>query len=39
MTSPHTERFGAVGIAPAEYRRRLRPALEARPGPLRPPAG
>ena len=39
MTSPHTERFGAVGLAPAEYRRRLRPALEARPGPLRPPAG
>ena len=39
MTSPHTERFGAEGIAPAEYRRRLRRALKARPGSLRAPAG
>jgi leucyl/phenylalanyl-tRNA--protein transferase len=39
MTSPHAERFGATGIAPAEYRRRLRRALDVRPGPLRPPGG
>jgi Leu/Phe-tRNA-protein transferase len=39
MTSPHTERFGAEGVAPAEYRRRLRLALKARPAPLRAPAG
>lgn len=34
VTSPHTERFGAVGITPAEYRRRLRRALGERPAPL-----
>ena len=38
MTSAHTERFGAVAIGRREYRRRLRDALAARPGPLRPPA-
>jgi leucyl/phenylalanyl-tRNA--protein transferase len=27
MTSPHTERFGAVEIPRGEYRRRLRGAL------------
>jgi leucyl/phenylalanyl-tRNA--protein transferase len=31
MASPHTERFGAVGVSPAEYRRRLAVALTARP--------
>ena len=39
MTSPHTSRFGATGIAPREYRRRLRAALGATPGPLSPPPG
>jgi leucyl/phenylalanyl-tRNA--protein transferase len=28
MTSSHTSRFGAIDIPPAEYRRRLRSALE-----------
>jgi leucyl/phenylalanyl-tRNA---protein transferase len=28
MTSPHTERFGAIELGPAEYRRRLAVALE-----------
>lgn len=28
MTSPHMSRFGAVEITPAEYRRRLRAALD-----------
>ncbi len=28
MTSPHTSRFGAVDLDPAEYRRRLQAALE-----------
>jgi leucyl/phenylalanyl-tRNA---protein transferase len=27
MTSPHTARFGALELSPADYRRRLRPAL------------
>jgi leucyl/phenylalanyl-tRNA--protein transferase len=39
MTSPHTERFGALGIAPREYRRRLRLALAEAPKPLSPPPG
>jgi leucyl/phenylalanyl-tRNA--protein transferase len=39
MTSPHTERFGAVAISPAEYRRRLAAALATRAGPLRLPGG
>jgi leucyl/phenylalanyl-tRNA--protein transferase len=34
MTSPHTSRFGAVGLTPEEYRRRLAAALAVRPGPL-----
>lgn len=34
MTSPHTCRFGAVGIPPDEYLRRLAVALAARPRPL-----
>lgn len=34
VTSEHTERFGARGVAPAEYRRLLRRALAERPGPL-----
>ena len=34
MTSPHTCRFGAVGIPPEEYLRRLAAALAARPRPL-----
>ena len=38
MTSAHTERFGAVAIGRREYRRRLRDALAAPAGPLRPPA-
>jgi leucyl/phenylalanyl-tRNA---protein transferase len=37
MTSPHTRRFGARDVAPREYRRRLRAALAAAPGPLSPP--
>jgi Leu/Phe-tRNA-protein transferase len=37
MTSPHTRRFGAGDVAPSEYRRRLRAALAAAPGPLSPP--
>jgi leucyl/phenylalanyl-tRNA---protein transferase len=39
MTSPHTERFGAVAISPGEYRRRLAAALRGVAGPLRPPGG
>jgi leucyl/phenylalanyl-tRNA---protein transferase len=39
MTSPHTERFGAVAVDRREYRRRLREALRVSPGPLRPLAG
>ena len=39
MTSPHTARFGARDIAPRDYRRRLREALDVAPGPLSPPAG
>jgi leucyl/phenylalanyl-tRNA--protein transferase len=39
MTSPHTERFGALAIDPREYRRLLRVALRAAPGPLTPPGG
>ncbi|MGE0026572.1 MAG: leucyl/phenylalanyl-tRNA--protein transferase [Thermoleophilia bacterium] len=31
MTSPHTRRFGAVGLPPGEYRRRLAEALTVRP--------
>ena len=34
VTSDHTSALGARGIAPAEYRRRLRRALDERPGPL-----
>ncbi len=34
VTSEHTERFGAVGITPHEYRRRLTRALGQRPLPL-----
>ena len=34
VTSDHTERFGAHGIAPSEYRRRLRRALGEQPAPL-----
>ena len=34
VTSEHTERFGARGVTPADYRRRLRSALGERPGPL-----
>jgi leucyl/phenylalanyl-tRNA--protein transferase len=34
MTSPHTERFGAVGVPPDEYGRRLAAALAVRPRPL-----
>jgi leucyl/phenylalanyl-tRNA--protein transferase len=34
MASPHTLRFGAQEISPAEYRRRLAEALEVRPAPL-----
>lgn len=34
VTSEHTERFGARGVAPAEYRRLLRRALAEQPGPL-----
>lgn len=36
MTSPHTVRFGAEGIGPSEYARRLAAALVARPRPLGP---
>jgi leucyl/phenylalanyl-tRNA---protein transferase len=36
MTSPHTERFGAVEVSAGEYRRRLRAALAATPGALTP---
>lgn len=39
MTSPHTERFGALEIGRREYRRRLREALSLSPGPLRPAGG
>ena len=39
MTSPHTARFGARDIAPRDYRRRLREALDVAPGPLSPPPG
>ena len=38
MTSPHTARFGAVGLRPEEYARRLAAALAVRPRPLGPPA-
>jgi leucyl/phenylalanyl-tRNA--protein transferase len=38
MTSPHTRRFGAVGLPPEEYRRRLVAALAVRPRPLATPA-
>lgn len=34
MTSTHTRRFGAVGLPPEEYRRRLARALTVRPRPL-----
>ncbi len=36
MTSPHTERFGAVEVPAADYRRRLRAALAVTAGPLTP---
>jgi leucyl/phenylalanyl-tRNA---protein transferase len=39
MTSPHTERFGAVAVGRREFRRRLRDALGRPAGPLTPPAG
>lgn len=39
MTSPHTERFGAVEVPRREYARRLRGALSVEAGPLRPAGG